>query len=383
MKDVGILITKNKLEDINSLTLSQRTILRWFKLFSSGEDWAHSIGYQIQQKISFEDFKVLQGDQYDNKERLIQDLQSKYPDDVALRDYLNDVAEGNMGKDSWEEFKKFASIPNDKHAIAERQRFYNISTAGTLYIGLLYILVRFHFVSLIARSGIYMLEKVFGTYGEVGLDIFTEAIRQPIDHFHLKPEIGFTVVWYVLRLVSTKNWLFEGTLSNLQSEFFGQIEKQGLGLVKREEGIPLVKNLLDMENNFGMKNPETQGMISQQCKADIDRFVKIQSNYDSVASIFFSPSPDVERKLGVAMVSTWLKCNLFLTSENEKQIRDYANEKSAITYYEPTYTIASLVNRVSGSEKNKKLEKFLRLLVKYHKPVLGMDVLRIGNAVTN
>ena len=374
MKKIGFMISSKNINDIQSLRFDQKQALWWFTRFSSGESWAKSIGYEIEQKISPKDFKILKSSRNDKKQLIINDLRSQYPNDDVLLDYLNDIENDTLTDDDWVQLKEYASTPDKEQTLATSRNRTKYVIVSLFYSGMLYLLMYFHFMSLITKPSLYLIESLVSiATGEIGSEIFDRAIVAPIKHHKLHTEIGITFTFWAFRMASSSGFqdaMLDGSFSGLVTTVGSTLEEAlDINLIEN------FNNLNVVESNLGIGNPYTQKSILTQCKADIDNYVNRENKHDNLLiSLVQPPSADDMKDLGMDMVSTWLKCKLFLTRENEMKVSQYALDNAATHLYDIRFTLPLLTIQASGNTDIKFFTQVLKFIIKVHGPLLRLDL---------
>lgn len=388
MRAVGVLLSKNKPENIKSLGLSQRTLLRWFSFISgSPEKWANSIGNQLRTdiKISIEDFDVLKGQPSTPKDRLIRKLKEQFSEDPVMMQYLNMVSEDAMNQKAWIHFQAYASTSNASRSTANSNDTINSMVGilfSTIFASIIMLVVYLDYKlrnlddldhsrplprRFLRQPGFETLESLekqtlsvtdtvssdlkthFYKLGEFTKQVYQEGIEDTINTLNLKR--NFIAGLFVSLSQFMVNYAMQGNLS----------QEQGLSIstnVVSYDGpkpTPLTEALSNFNKMYGWDKTEIQEAIRDRCIADLSEYNKVYPEHQGFFGMFRNEK-ELDR-LARSMVSTTLKCEMFLNGEY-KQAVHAVNKK-----YKGKYYGSKALLRVSGVdvEAIELLEKVLPL----------------------
>lgn len=93
----------------------------------------------------------------------------------------------------------------------------------------------------------------------------------------------------------------------------------------------------------------------RECIADIANYRKTVPDYSSP---FFGDAA-LLAETELKMVSTYLKCEVWLTEDYLQEVTNYVQSKNAHQYY-GIGALASVANTISGSDGTKTFESFVR-----------------------
>ena len=373
VRAVGVLLSKNKPENIKSLGLSQRTLLKWFSFISgSPEKWAFSIGNQLRTdiKISIEDVDVLKGQPSTDKDRLLQKLMNQFSEDLVMSRYLKMVAEGDMDPEIWNRFQAYASISDASRSTANSNDTIN-SIVGILFstifasIIMLVVYLDYKLRNLdgldhsrplprrfLRQPGFETLESLekqtlsvvdtvssdlkthFYKLGEFTKQVYQEGIEDTINKYNLKR--NFIAGLFVSLSQFMVNYAMQGNLS----------QEQGLSIsthVVSYDGpkpTPLTEALSNFNKMYGWDKTEIQEAIRDNCIADLSYYNKVYPEYQGFFGMFRNEK-ELDR-LARGMISTTLKCEMFLNGKY-KQAVHATNIK-----YKGKYYGSKALLRVSG-----------------------------------
>ncbi len=407
MKAIGVLLSKNKPENIKSLGLSQRTLLKWFSLISGDpKTWARSIGNQLRTdiKISIEDFDVLKGQPSKDKDRLLQKLMNQFSEDLLMIRYLKMVVEDDVDPEIWNQFQAYASTSNASRSTANSNDTKNFWMFSIIFASIMILIVYLRYKVLewdgklrewdgldhsqplprrfLRQPGFETLESLekqtlsvadtvssdlkthFNKLGEFTKQVYQEGIEDTINKFNLKR--NFLVSLFVSLSQFGVNYAMQGNLS----------QEQGLAIsthVVSYDGpkpAPLTEALSNFNKMYGWDKTEIQEAIRDDCIADLSYYNKVYPEYQGHFGMFRNEK-ELDR-LARSMISTTLKCEMFLNGEYKQAV--HATNKK----YKGKYYGSKALYRVSGAiEKTDKAIEAIDLLEQVLPLDQNSDLLRL------
>ena len=339
---VGSLISKKSITEIKSINPLSIKLVKPFTYLSGGpQKWAFRMGEQMT-KMTPAEFEKLKSPKNEGRDRLIEDLTSRFKDDELMVYFLEQINSDELNAELWqglEEHVRRSKYITEDYLSRKKKLFYS------LYY-LILVCVIYYMFFLNRRE---YLQNQFKQYGEAGVTIFNQAFIDPIPGWNVKANLIKQIIYHFLTIIQDFEPLYPIT-----QELIKTIPEPAAGIVeyvrKNTAG-----QILNYFRDNGIQTELVQEMIYTECIRDIANYRKTVPDYSS--PFFGNATALAETEL--KMVSTYLKCEVWLTEDYLQKVNNYVRNKQAQQYY-GIGTLASVANTISGSDGTKTFESFVR-----------------------